>query len=208
LASESSWTSNRLVTVYVPPFVSAARRRRRSGASESSPQHCESTAAERFLRVSAWFAAPSPLGPGQSAFTYDTIRDAILTCARKPTRVSLIYRTDPLGELRPTALPRSPRSRLTGHASKGEGSSSRPGRFNALTRVYISGPIYKISYHQGRKFLPKKLGVPFSLSSPTLPSHSFFSFLSPPSPLEAWPVNRELRDLGECCRPKLPQGLF
>jgi len=27
--------------------------------------------------------------------SYDTIRDAILTCARKPTRVSLIYRTEP-----------------------------------------------------------------------------------------------------------------
>jgi len=26
---------------------------------------------------------------------YDTIRDAILTCARKPTKVSLIYRTEP-----------------------------------------------------------------------------------------------------------------
>jgi len=26
---------------------------------------------------------------------YDTIRDAILTCARKPTRVSLIYRAEP-----------------------------------------------------------------------------------------------------------------
>jgi len=26
---------------------------------------------------------------------YDTIRDAILTCAQKPTRVSLIYRTGP-----------------------------------------------------------------------------------------------------------------
>jgi len=25
----------------------------------------------------------------------DTIRDAMLTCARKPTRVSLIYRTEP-----------------------------------------------------------------------------------------------------------------
>ena len=27
--------------------------------------------------------------------TYDTIRDAILTCARKPTWISLIYRTQP-----------------------------------------------------------------------------------------------------------------
>ena len=26
--------------------------------------------------------------------TYDTIRDAVLTCARKPTRVSFIYRTE------------------------------------------------------------------------------------------------------------------
>jgi len=32
---------------------------------------------------------PSP----QSLSRYDTIRDAILTCARKPTKVSLIYRT-------------------------------------------------------------------------------------------------------------------
>jgi len=30
-----------------------------------------------------------------TATRYDTIRDAILTCARKPTRVSLIYRTEP-----------------------------------------------------------------------------------------------------------------
>jgi len=29
------------------------------------------------------------------ANAYDTIRDAILTCARKPTGVSLIYRTEP-----------------------------------------------------------------------------------------------------------------
>ena len=29
---------------------------------------------------------------------YDTIRDAILTCARKPTWVSLIYRTEPTTE--------------------------------------------------------------------------------------------------------------
>ena len=27
---------------------------------------------------------------------YDTIRDAILTCARKPTWISLIYRTEPI----------------------------------------------------------------------------------------------------------------
>jgi len=33
-----------------------------------------------------------------SASRYDTIRDAILTCARKPTRVGLIYRTEPTTE--------------------------------------------------------------------------------------------------------------
>ena len=136
-----------------------------------------------FLCVSTSEAEPPPLLHITTLTTaYDTIRDAILTCARKPTRVSLIYRTDPLGELRPTALPRSPRSRLTGHASKGEGSSSRPGRCNnALTRVYISGPIYKISYHQGRKFLPKKWGYHFPfppLPSPLIPF--FPSFLIPP----------------------------
>ena len=31
----------------------------------------------------------------RSTTRYDTIRDGILTCARKPTRVSLIYRTEP-----------------------------------------------------------------------------------------------------------------
>ena len=35
----------------------------------------------------------SPLTQGWR-YRYDTIRDAILTCARKPTRVSLIYRTE------------------------------------------------------------------------------------------------------------------
>jgi len=29
------------------------------------------------------------------AGTYDSIRDAILTCTQKPTRVSLIYRMEP-----------------------------------------------------------------------------------------------------------------
>jgi len=32
---------------------------------------------------------------GHDTIRYDTIRDAILTCARKPTWVSLIYRTQP-----------------------------------------------------------------------------------------------------------------
>jgi len=35
------------------------------------------------------------LGSRQIGLRYDTIRDAILTCARKPTWVSLIYRTAP-----------------------------------------------------------------------------------------------------------------
>ena len=30
-----------------------------------------------------------------TSMRYDTIRDAILTCARKPARVGLIYRTEP-----------------------------------------------------------------------------------------------------------------
>jgi len=38
-------------------------------------------------------------GDGGSCFSievrYDMIRDAVLTCARKPTRVSSIYRTEP-----------------------------------------------------------------------------------------------------------------
>ena len=34
--------------------------------------------------------------------TYDTIRDAILTCAQKPTRVSLIYRAEPTTKQRKT----------------------------------------------------------------------------------------------------------
>ena len=36
---------------------------------------------------------PYRLVPLSVTIRYDTIRDAILTCARKPTRVSLIYRT-------------------------------------------------------------------------------------------------------------------
>ena len=40
------------------------------------------------------FYRPDAL-PAAQPTTYDTIRDAILTCARKPTWVSLIYRTEP-----------------------------------------------------------------------------------------------------------------
>jgi len=38
--------------------------------------------------------SPTPGDNFLSHRRYDTIRDAILTCARKPTRVSLIYRTE------------------------------------------------------------------------------------------------------------------
>jgi len=45
---------------------------------------------------------------------YDTVRDAILTCARKPTRVSLIYRTEPTSKKCKTEKLKSSR----GHAQK------------------------------------------------------------------------------------------
>jgi len=41
------------------------------------------------------FGTAFHLDYGGRDLRYDTIRDAILTCARKPTRVSLIYRTEP-----------------------------------------------------------------------------------------------------------------
>ena len=44
-------------------------------------------AGQRFIR--------DELQPHRDTIRYDTIRDAILTCARKPTWVSLIYRTQP-----------------------------------------------------------------------------------------------------------------
>ena len=37
----------------------------------------------------------TPCTCNHDTIRYDTIRDAILTCTRKPTRVSLIYRTKP-----------------------------------------------------------------------------------------------------------------
>ena len=40
-------------------------------------------------------AKPNVLITSRMTSRCDTIRDAILTCARKPTRVSLIYRTEP-----------------------------------------------------------------------------------------------------------------
>jgi len=43
------------------------------------------------IQIGLTFLIPAhPGSPGQ----YDTIRDAILTCARKPTQVGLIYRTE------------------------------------------------------------------------------------------------------------------
>jgi len=53
---------------------------------DSSPTTEQPVTADR-----DWIFAPFP---GHLRL-YDTIRDAILTCARKPTRVRLIYRTEP-----------------------------------------------------------------------------------------------------------------
>ena len=41
-----------------------------------------------------WFSSCTTVAVGHDTTRYDTIRYAILTCARKPTWVSLIYRTD------------------------------------------------------------------------------------------------------------------
>jgi len=47
-----------------------------------------------------WALPPMPdLWLAPATIRYDTIRDAILTCSRKPTRVSLIYRTETLWEI-------------------------------------------------------------------------------------------------------------
>ena len=45
--------------------------------------------------VLTWLNVFFPQMEWSRAIRYDTIRDAILTCARKPTWVSLIYRTEP-----------------------------------------------------------------------------------------------------------------
>jgi len=42
---------------------------------------------------------------------YDMIRGAILTCAQKPTRVSLIYRTEPTTKKWKTEKPKSKNGR-------------------------------------------------------------------------------------------------
>jgi len=46
-------------------------------------------------RVGSYVCAVSICELTSMRYEYDTIRDAILTCARKPARVSLIYRTEP-----------------------------------------------------------------------------------------------------------------
>jgi len=64
-------------------------RRRRSLALEMG-QSAEKNADIRPKLVSIKTASTRRL---KSRLRYDTTRDVILTCARKPTRVSLIYRT-------------------------------------------------------------------------------------------------------------------
>jgi len=58
---------------------------------------CDDHSTERRVGRERWTFAPAPpLPPPPFRGTrYDTIRDAILTCARKPTRVGLLYRTEP-----------------------------------------------------------------------------------------------------------------
>jgi len=73
-------------------------RRRRSLALEMG-QSAEKNADIRPKLVSIKTASTRRL---KSRLRYDTTQDVILTCARKPTRVSLIYRTGPTTKKRKT----------------------------------------------------------------------------------------------------------
>ena len=70
------------------------RGRWRTASTSRDKRRCPSvaTATTRFQLRHRRSASAAWSNPPQR---YDTIRDAILTCARKPTRVSLIYRTEP-----------------------------------------------------------------------------------------------------------------
>ena len=77
---------------------SVLRRRSRSTVSEENRRCVQSSSTGSYStkhRSHTWpLSVKTGIKRKKVSTIYDTIRDAILTCARKPTRVSLIYRTD------------------------------------------------------------------------------------------------------------------
>ena len=53
------------------------------------------TPSDSCVTVTAMMLLPSTSGPGTHFAVSDTIRDAVVACAQKPTLVRLIYRTEP-----------------------------------------------------------------------------------------------------------------
>ena len=90
-------------TVLMPSCSSPPNIRRFASASQHSAESARSSSSS--LNVNAnvcvlrdvWICLflNSFLSSCILVLRYDTIRDAILTCARKPTEVSFIYRTQP-----------------------------------------------------------------------------------------------------------------
>jgi len=76
-------------------FMIASSRDRRGALCEFRA----AAASRRLLSLALSRLDRNPPGGGgvqtRCKIRYDTVRDAVLTCARKPTRVSLIHRTEP-----------------------------------------------------------------------------------------------------------------
>jgi len=83
---ESAWVLS--VQSHKPPQLDWSRRFDRTPTCD---RHRASTA---YHSVAQQRAGVSSRVWKRKTTRYDTIRDAILTCARKPTSVSLIYRTE------------------------------------------------------------------------------------------------------------------
>ena len=112
-------TGNRLIQLTLSLCETERGRRRlrsrcptsslRPGTSSRAPVPGRPDRRRSRRRISRWasglrWPCPRPVAPSSrrawtyvrmDVRTYDTIRDAILTCARKPTQVGLIYRTEP-----------------------------------------------------------------------------------------------------------------
>ena len=80
--------------VQTSSFLSATVFSRRESNSHRRSRHhtCLAWRCELALMLPHYFA--DAILPKRCHLQYDTIRDAILTCARKPTWIGLIYRTE------------------------------------------------------------------------------------------------------------------
>ena len=130
------WFIAALFTVYLPRCKSSECVDAITSSTDDKP-HSSSVCSHLSRRADGFPALFLSYCQEVRKSWYDTIRDAIITCVRKPTSVSLIYRTEPTTKKCKTEKLKSNKDMLRSKVNSLENSSAANGQINNFKKGEI-----------------------------------------------------------------------